>query len=88
MLDAVSLELVAVGCAKDFVASYLGGDDLANDIFVGEANDEAVFGSVVFVLGLSDKTLARIVIGFTCTATLVLGLVAAAIALVGECGAM
>ncbi len=86
MLDAVSLELVAVGCAEDFVASYLGGDDLANDILIGEANDEAVLGSVVFVLGLGDETLACIVIGFTCSTTLVFGLVAAAMVLEGGCG--
>lgn len=88
MLNAVTLELMAVGCAEDLVSSDLRGDDLANDIFVGEANDEAVFGSIIFVLGLGDETLAGVVIGFTCTATLVFGLIAAAMTLTGECGVM
>ena len=74
MLNAVAFELVRVCRAEDFVAGDFGGDDLADDIAVGEADDEAVFGSVVFVLGLSDETLASIVIGFTCATTLVLGL--------------
>jgi len=86
MLDAVAFEFVTVGCAEDFVARNLGGDYLADDVFVGETNDEAVFGSVVFVLGLGDETLASIVIGFTCTTALVLGLVAATMASEGGCG--
>ena len=54
MIDAVSLELVCVRSNEDFVAGDLGGDDLADDVFVGEADDEAEFRSVVFVLGLRD----------------------------------
>lgn len=77
MLDSIPLEFVAVGGAEDLVACDLRGDDLADDIFVGEADNEAVLGSVVFVLGLGDETLAGVVVGFSCSTTLVLGLVAA-----------
>lgn len=76
MLDAVALELVTVGCAEDFVASNLRGDDLTDDITVGEAYNETVFGGVVLVLGLGYETLASIVICLSCTTALVLGLVA------------
>ena len=79
MLDSVALEFVTVGCAKDLVAGDFGGNDLADDIFVGEADDEAVLGSIVFVLGLGDKTLAGVVVRLACTTTLVLGLIAAAL---------
>lgn len=48
--DTVALELVGVGGAEDFVASELRGDDLADDVLVGEANDQAVLGGVVLVL--------------------------------------
>ena len=77
MLDSIALEFVSVGGAEDFVACDFGGDDLANDVFIGETNNEAVLGSVVFVLGLSDETLAGVIVGLSCSATLVLGLVAA-----------
>ena len=83
MLDAIALELVTVGCAEDLVSSNLGGNNLADDIFVGEANDEAVLGGIVFVLGLSDETLTSVIIGFARTTTLVLGLEATAAMLRG-----
>lgn len=54
MLDSIALELASVGGTKDLVARDLGGDNLADNILVGEADNEAVLGSVVFVLGLSD----------------------------------
>ena len=76
MLDTVALEFVTVGCAEDFVSGYLRGNDLTDDIFVGEADDETVLGGIVFVLGLGNETLASVIIGFTCTTTLVFGLVA------------
>ena len=78
MVDTVALELVGVGCAEDLVPSYLGCDDLADDIAVGEADNKAVFRSIVFVLGLADEALTSVIVGFTLTATLVLNLVAAA----------
>lgn len=76
MLDTVGLELVGISCAEDFVAGDFGGDDLNDDIAVGETNDQAVFGRVVLVFGLSDETLSGVVVGLTRPTTLVLGLVA------------
>ena len=38
VLDAVALEFMTVGGAEDLVACDLGGDDLADDVFVGEAD--------------------------------------------------
>lgn len=77
MLYSIALELVSVGGTEDLIARDLGGDDLADDILVGEADNETVLGSVVFVLSLSDETLAGVVVGLSCSTTLVLGLVAA-----------
>ena len=77
MLDSIALELVSIGGTKDLVARDLGGDNLAGNILVGEADNETVLRGVVFVLGLSDEALAGVVIGLSCSTTLVLGLVAA-----------
>jgi hypothetical protein len=38
-------------------------DNLADDVLVGEANDEAVLGRIVLVLGLGDQPLTGIVVG-------------------------
>lgn len=54
---------------------------MADDILIGEADNEAVFRSVVFVLGLGDEALASVVVGFTCSTTLVLGLEATVLTL-------
>lgn len=54
MLDAIALELVTVGGDEDLVASDFGGYDLADDIAIGEADNEAVFRSIVFVLRLGN----------------------------------
>ena len=40
-------------------------DDLADDVLVGEADDEAVLGRIVLVLRLGDQSLTRIVVGCT-----------------------
>lgn len=63
--DVVGLELVGVGGDEDLVAGDLGGDDLGDDVAVGEADNQAVLGSVVLVLGLGDETLAGVVVGLT-----------------------
>lgn len=76
---------MCVGGAEDLVAGDLGGDDLADNVLVGEANNEAIFGSVVLVLRLSDETLAGVIVGLSCTTTLVLGLVAAILLSVNSC---
>jgi len=77
VLDTVGLELVRVGRDEDLVARDLRGHDLADDVLVGEADDQAVLGSIVLVLGLGDKALSGVVIGLALLATLVLSLVAA-----------
>ena len=84
MVYAIALKFVTVGCAENLIAGYLRGDDLADDIAVGEANDEAVFGSIVFILGLTDEAFSSVVVGFTSTATLVFDLVSAATKLASE----
>jgi len=63
--DAVTLELVTVGGHEDLVTSDLGGDDLGDDVAVGEADHQAVLGSIVLVLGLGDEALAGVVVGLT-----------------------
>ena len=85
MLDSITLEFVSVGGAEDFVTSDLRRDDLTDDIFVGEADNEAVLGSIVFVLGLGDETLAGIVVGLACSTTLVLCLETAMLPSVARC---
>ena len=78
MLDAITLQFVTIGCTEYLVAGNLGGDDLANDILVGKANNQTVLWRIVLVLGLGDEALAGIVVGLACSTTLVFGLVAAA----------
>ena len=77
MLDPITFEFVSIGGAEDLVARNLGGDDLTDNIFVGEADNETILGSVVFILGLGDETLAGVVVGLSYSTTLVFGLVAA-----------
>jgi hypothetical protein len=74
IVDSVTLELVGIGGAKDFVSTELRSDKLADDVSVGESNDKTVLGRVVFVLGLSDEALAGVVVGLACSSALVLGL--------------
>lgn len=76
VLDTVSLELVSVGGDEDLVTGDLRGDDLADDVLVGEADNQAVLGGVVLVLGLGDEALSGVVIGLALLAALVLSLVA------------
>lgn len=53
---------MSVGCTEDLVTSDLGCDQLADDVSVGESDDEAVFRGVVLVLGLTDQTLASVIV--------------------------
>jgi hypothetical protein len=48
---------------EDLVTANLGVDDLGDDVLVGEADDEAVLGRIVLVLGLGDQPLTGIVVG-------------------------
>ena len=85
MLDSIALEFVTVGGAEDLIARDLGSDDLTDNILIGEADNEAILGSVVLVLGLGDETFAGVVVGLPFSTTLVLGLVAAAPSSVASC---
>lgn len=77
MVDAVSSEFVGIGSAENLVTCDLGRDNLADNIVIGEADDETVLGSIVLVLCLGDQALAGIVVGLTSPTTFVLGLVPA-----------
>jgi hypothetical protein len=74
LINAVLGELVGVGSGEDLVTGDLGVDDLGNDVTVGEADNHAVLGRVVLVLGLGDQALASIVVGLTLAAATVLSL--------------
>lgn len=50
---------------------------MADDVTIGEADDETVLGSIILVLGLGDEAFAGVVVGFALSTTLVFGLVAA-----------
>lgn len=78
VLNAVSLQLVGIGSDQNLVTRDLGGDDLHDDVLVGESDDKTVLGRIVLVLGLGDETLAGIVVGLAFSSTPVLGLVPAA----------
>ena len=84
LLDAVLGELVSVGGGKNLVTGDLGVDDLGDDVAVGEANNHAVLGRVVLVLGLGDQALASIVVGLTLAAATVLSLEATIIGKVSK----
>jgi hypothetical protein len=51
---------MCIGSAEDFVSSKFGGDKLADNVAVGKADYKAVFGSIIFVLGLSNELLASL----------------------------
>jgi len=74
VVDTIGLELVGVGGAEDLVTRDLGSDDLHDDVAVCEADDEAVLGRIVLVLGLGNQPLAGIIVGFSLSSAAVLGL--------------
>ena len=43
---------MGVGGAEDDIANEFGGNDLGDDVLVGEPDHETVLGGVVLVLGL------------------------------------
>lgn len=69
VLDAVLGELLRRSVGKNKVTLELGVDDLANNLTVGDANDEAVLGRGVLVLGLGDETLTSVVVSLTLATT-------------------
>ena len=84
MVDTVARELLRARSAQNEITLKTSVHNLDNNFTVREADDQAVFGRVVFVLGLSDKALAGIVVGLAGTAALVLHLVAAACRISGR----
>ena len=62
---------------EDLISSDFGRDDLADDIFVCEADDKAVFRGIVLVFGLCDKPFAGVVVGFALATALVFRLIPA-----------
>lgn len=77
VLNAVALEFVRICGAEYLVARDFRRHDLDDNVPVGEAHHEAVFGRIVFVLGLGDEAFTSVVVGFALAAALVFGLVAA-----------
>mmetsp|Transcript_22629 Transcript_22629/g.54655 ORF Transcript_22629/g.54655 Transcript_22629/m.54655 type:complete len:207 (-) Transcript_22629:38-658(-) len=74
--QSVAGELVRARRGEDAIAIDEGVRDLADDLTVREAHDEAVLGGLVLVLGLAAQALALTVVGLTLTATPVFDLVA------------
>jgi hypothetical protein len=66
---------VRVRSHEHLVTTNLRGDDLSDDVAVGEADDKAVLGRIVLVLGLGGQALAGIVVGLALATALVLDLV-------------
>jgi hypothetical protein len=75
-LKSITRQLVGRSTGQDAISVDEGVDNLANDLLVGETNDEAVLGRLVLVLGLAAKTLALTVVGAAFAAAAKLDLVA------------
>ena len=73
-LDPVAGELVGVGGGHDHITSDLRVSDLADDVAVGETDDESVLVGVVLVDVLDHELSAGGVVGLALTTTTVLGL--------------
>mmetsp|Transcript_126048 Transcript_126048/g.177843 ORF Transcript_126048/g.177843 Transcript_126048/m.177843 type:complete len:209 (-) Transcript_126048:8-634(-) len=67
-------EFVCVGISDDHVSLHLGVGNLADDVLVGETDDESVLGGVVLVLVLANHSSAGTEIGLTLTPPSELGL--------------
>merc|ERR1719411_2551124 len=57
-LDSVLGQLGGIGGTHHLVALEMSVSDLAGDVLVGNPDDHAVLGGVVFILVLDDKTFA------------------------------
>ncbi len=51
-LDSIARQLVRVSGSEDDIVRQIGGNDLGDDIAVGDAHNETVLGRFVFVLVL------------------------------------
>ena len=54
VVDAIARKLARARLSEDKITLKTSVDDLGDDVFVREADDEAVLGGVVLVLGLGD----------------------------------
>jgi len=71
MVDAVAGQLPRLCGSQDEISLQACIDNLNDDVLVRKADDEAVFGSIVFVLCLGHKSLSGVVIGFALPPTAV-----------------
>lgn len=78
VLDAVPLEFMRIRRTEYFVPRDFRRHNLDDNIPVGEAHHQSVFGRIVFVFGLRDQSLAGVVVGFASTAAFVFSLEPAA----------
>jgi len=53
---------MGIGSAEDLVSSEFRANQLTDNVTVGEADNQAVLGRVVLVLGLGDEALAGVVV--------------------------
>jgi len=81
-LDAVAGELVGVSSQHADIVSHVSGENLADNILVGDADDETVLGGLVLVLVLDDQPLTGMVVGLVLATSLELDLVALEVSLV------
>lgn len=56
---------MSISRSQDDVSLDLGICNLSDNVLVGEADDEAVLGRVVLVLGLCDETLSCVEVGLS-----------------------
>ena len=61
MANTVAGKLARVCLGEDEVTLEACINDLNDDVLVGEADDEAVLGGIVLVLGLGNEAFASIV---------------------------
>jgi hypothetical protein len=73
--QSITGQLVGASRSQNPVSINKRVCNLANNLFVGETNNETVFGRLVLVLSLTAKTLALTVVGLSLAATTELDLV-------------
>lgn len=71
VLDAVFRKLMSISRSQDDISLNLGICNLSDNVLVGEADDEAVLGRVVLVLGLCDETLSCVEVGLSLSELLI-----------------
>ena len=81
-LNTIVGKLVSIGRSNDKVSLNLGVYNLADNISIGETNNQTILGGIVLVLVLNDQAFASIVISLALTASAILDLEAFEISLV------